>query len=32
MASRHVALPRQLKLQGKVVAGRYLVEELIGVV
>ncbi|MGH1342619.1 MAG: serine/threonine protein kinase [Nannocystales bacterium] len=31
MASRHVALPRQLKLQGKVVAGRYLVEELIGV-
>lgn len=31
MASRHVTLPRQLKLQGKVVAGRYLVEELIGV-
>ncbi len=31
MASRHVALPRQLKLQGKVVAGRYLVEELIGI-
>ncbi len=31
MGSRHVALPRQLKLQGKVVAGRYLVEDLIGV-
>lgn len=31
MSGRHVALPRQLKLQGKVVAGRYLVEELIGI-
>ena len=31
MSGRHVALPRQLKLQGKVVAGRYLVEELVGI-